>query len=74
MQESLDFGGAAAEGPGYVAAYAQLRFASATETDLYAAEVLHLHHDSTYHTMAIPRRASTRGRGGAARHEPRHYR
>ena len=38
-EESLDFGGAAAEGPGYVAAYAQLRFASSTETDLYAAEV-----------------------------------
>ena len=43
-----------------MAAYAQLRFASAAETDLYAAEVLQLHYDATYHTMATPRWASTR--------------
>jgi exportin-2 (importin alpha re-exporter) len=35
-EEGIDFGGGAAEGPGYVAAYAQLHFASSAETDLYA--------------------------------------
>ena len=39
-EEGLDFGGAeAGGGPGYVAAYAQLHFASAAEADLYPTEV-----------------------------------
>ena len=64
-----------------MAAYAQLRFASSSETDLYAAEVPHprLHCDSTCHTVAIPKmglhaaRHTTRGTvdaGAHAQHMP----